>query len=53
MKNVFKTVLVAIVLCIMGTSCTKSSLSEEDNLYENATEGNTGDPKEEKEDPNQ
>lgn len=39
MKNVLKTVLVVFVLCITVTSCSKSSLSEEDALSHIATEG--------------
>ena len=53
MKNLVKIAVVAFVFCILGTSCTKSNLAEDQNLYEQASEGNTENPKEKKEDPNE
>lgn len=45
MKNLLKITVVALVLCSTVISCTKSSLAEDQNLYEQGTEGDDGDVK--------
>lgn len=53
MRNLFKTIMLLLVLSQSLTSCTKNSISEEQDILELSTEGGDNTPREEKDDPNQ
>lgn len=53
MRNLIKAIVLLLVLCQSFTSCTKNSISEEQDVLELSTEGGDNTPKEEKDDPNQ
>ena len=39
MRKLTKTVMMAFVICLMATSCTKSTATEDQELYEQGSEG--------------
>ncbi|WP_165357434.1 hypothetical protein [Flagellimonas olearia] len=53
MGNLFKAMVLLLILGSTQVSCTKESIKEEMDLYEQATEGDDETPSEKKGDPNQ
>lgn len=49
MRNLVKLTVIAFITCLMATSCTKSTITEDQELYEQGSEGDNGHVKEERE----